>query len=120
MKKIIIVLLFACFVFTGCKNKDFSKYPFTETSWSRNNGHDIETINFKTNGNFSYTCACGNPVNDADLCENYTYNEDTKEIKLKCFETTEDTITTIKVINTTDDTLELDFGGEIRKFEKNK
>ena len=83
MKKIIIVLLFAIFIFTGCKNKDFSKYPFTETSWSRNNGHDIETINFKTNGSFSYTCACGNPVNDADLCENYTYNEDTKEIKLK-------------------------------------
>lgn len=80
--------------------------------------NDIETIRFNTDGSFSYYCACGNPVNDSDLCETYSYNEETKEIKLDCFETTEETITTIKVINITDTTLELDFDGEERKFEK--
>ena len=53
-------------------------------------------------------------------CEIYTYNEETKEIKLDCFETTEETITLIKVVSLTDTTLELDFNGEIRKFEKEK
>ena len=54
------------------------------------------------------------------MCENYTYNDDTKEITLDCFEETEDTITTIKIVSSTDTTLELDFNGEIRKFEKEK
>ena len=48
------------------------------------------------------------------------YNEETKEITLDCFEETEDTITTIKIVSSTDTTLELDFNGEIRKFEKEK
>lgn len=59
-------------------------------------------------------------MNDSDLCESYTYNDDTKEIKLDCFETTEETITNIKIVEMTEDTLELDFNGEIRKFEKEK
>ena len=33
-------------------------------------------------------------------------------------ETTEETITNIKIVEMTEDTLELDFNGEIRKFEK--
>ena len=51
------------------------------------------------------------------MCETYTYNDKTKEIKLDCFETTEETITTIKIKEVTNETLELDFNGEIRKFE---
>ena len=109
--------------FIGCEKKEknninFSKYSFTGVTWIRDNGHDIETIKFNTDGKFSYFCACGNPVNDADLCENYTYNEEKKEIKLECFETTEDMITVIKVVNLTDLSLELDFNGEVRKFGK--
>ena len=45
-------------------------------------------------------------------------NDKTKEITLDCFEETEETITKIKVIKSTKTTLELDFNGEIRKFEK--
>lgn len=119
MKKIVIISLLCGLLFLpGCKKTDYSKYPFTEVSWERDNGHDIETIMFHANGGFSYSCACGNPVNDADLCENYTYNEENKEIKLECIETTEDTITTIKIVNQTETKLELDFNGEIRIFEK--
>ena len=57
-------------------------------------------------------------MNDSDLCESYTYNDETKEIKFDCFETTEEMVTNIKIIKTTEEILELDFDGEIRKFEK--
>lgn len=126
MKKIIILVL-AALLLTGCdstreeqQEKDYSKYSFTDVSWTRDAENDIETIVFKSNGRFVYYCSCGNPVNDSDLCENYTYNDKTKEITLDCFEETEETVTTIKVVKSTETTLELDFNGEIRKFEKEK
>ena len=124
MKKIIILVL-ATLLLTGCdstreekQEKDYSKYSFTDVSWTRDAENDIETIVFKSNGRFVYYCSCGNPVNDSDLCENYTYNDKTKEITLDCFEETDETVTTIKVVKSTETTLELDFNGEIRKFEK--
>ena len=67
-----------------------------------------------------YYCSCSNPVNDSDLCESYVYNDETKEIKLDCFETTEDTITSIKIVEVSEDILKLDFNGEIRTFEREK
>ena len=59
-------------------------------------------------------------MNDADLCETYIYDEKTKEIKLDCLETTDETITTIKIVSSSDDELKLDFNGEIRTFKKSK
>ena len=121
MKKIIIILLLAALVLTGCeenKEKDYSEYMFTDITWTRDSGHDIETIIFHADGSFVYYCACGNPVNDSDLCESYTYNDETKEIKFNCFETTEEMITSIKIVEMSEDVLKLDFDGEIRKFEK--
>lgn len=94
------------------------KYLFSDVTWTRDSGEDVETLILRSDGSFSYSCSCGNSVNDSDLCESYVYNDDTKEIKLNCFETTEDTITTIKVVKSTETTLELDFNGEVRKFEK--
>ena len=118
MKKNIIFLILALLLLTGCvsskektQEKDYSEYLFTDVSWTRDGGNDIETIVFKSNGRFAYYCSCGNPVNDSDLCEGYTYNDDTNEITLDCFEETEETITTIKVVNLTETTLELDFNG---------
>lgn len=121
MKKIIIVLLLVVIFLTGCEEKtkkDYREYSFTGVSWTREEVNGTETIRFNIDGSFSYTCDCGNPVNDADLCDSYTYNNDTKEIKLSCIEITEDTITSIKIVNSTEDSLELDFDGEIRKFKK--
>ena len=127
MKKNITILMLVGLFLTGCgdkkevqKQNDYSKFTFSDVSWTRDGGNDIETIRFSSNGKFTYYCSCGNPVNDSDLCESYTYNEETKEITLECFEETEDTITTIKIVSSTDTTLELDFNGEIRKFEKEK
>ena len=125
MKKIIVILMLGVLFLTGCEEKkekevDYSDYLFTDVSWTRDGGNDIETIRFNSNGSFSYYCSCGNPVNDSDLCESYTYNDETKEIKFDCFETTEEMVTTIKIVEVDEDVLELDFNGEIRKFEKGK
>ena len=127
MKKYIIILMLVGLFLTGCNDKkektqvkDYSEYLFTDVSWTREGGNDIETIVFKSDGRFSYYCSCGNPVNDSDLCESYIYNDKNKEIKLDCFETTEETITNIKILEMSEEVLELDFNGEIRKFEKEK
>ena len=45
---------------------------------------------------------------------------ETKEIKFECFETTEEMVTNIKIVEMTEEVIELDFNGEIRKFEKEK
>ena len=84
MKKLIIFLLLTGLFLTGCaeqKEPDYSAYLFTDVIWTRDSGHDIETIIFQANGDFRY-------------------------------------ITTVKIVVMTEDVLELDFNGEIRKFEK--
>ena len=123
MKKNIIFLLLIGLFLTGCsyeKEKNYSEYLFSDVVWTRDGGNDIETLVFGSDGSFRYYCACGNPVNDSDLCEKYTYDDEIKEIKLDCFETTDETITNIKIVKMTENILELDFNGEIRKFEKEK
>ena len=123
----VIALALVCVaLFVGCSDDkikdnqrvDYSNYSFTDISWTRDAEQDIETIRFGSGGEFSYFCACGNSVNDSDLCEGYTYDDASKTITLNCVETTDEMITTIKVINITDTILELDFNGEIRKFKK--
>ena len=125
MKRNIVILLLVPLFLTGCGNtkekiqeKDYSKFSFTDISWTRDAENDVETIVFKSDGRFTYYCSCGNPVNDSDLCETYTYNEDTNEIILDCLEETKETVTNIKIVNSTETILELNFNGEIRKFEK--
>ena len=126
MKKNIILML-VVLLLTGCSNTKeeiqeqyYDEYLFADVIWTRDSGDDIETIVFKSDGSFRYSCSCGNPLNDSDLCESYVYNDETKEIKLNCFETTEQTITSIKIVEVSEDRLELDFNGEIRKFAKEK
>ena len=124
MKKIIILVL-ATLLLTGCdstreekQEKDYSKYSFTDVSWTRDAENDIETIRFGADGSFTYYCACGNPVNDSDLCEGYTYDDATKTITLNCIETTDEMVTTIKIVKCDENSLQLDFNGEIRIFTK--
>lgn len=129
MKKIItlLVLAFVCTVlFAGCANNektdgaevDYSKYAFVGVSWTRENDHDTETIRFGEDGSFSYSCACGNSVNDADLCEGYIYDDATKTITLDCIETTDEMVTVIKIVKCDENELQLDFDGETRVFGK--
>lgn len=123
MKKtcLILVVLITVFtlVFAGCKDKvDYSQYSFTDVTWTRQGEHDEETIRFGSDGSFDYSCACGNPVNDADVCEGYTYDDETKTITLTCIEEIEGMITTITVEKYDDTSLHLKFGDETRVFTK--
>ena len=129
MKKCIFlvsVILVCVMLLAGCNgNKtteetgvDYSEYSFVDTSWTRDAEHDIETIRFGADGKFTYYCACGNPVNDSDLCEGYTYDDATKTITLNCIEVTDEMVTTIKIVKCDETSLHLDFNGEIRIFEK--
>ncbi len=129
MKKYLslVALVFVCAIlFVGCsENKktedssvDYSKYSFVNTSWTRDAEHDTETIRFGEDGSFSYYCGCGNPVNDSDLCEGYTYDDATKTITFNCIETTDEMVTIIKIVKCDENSLHLDFDGEIRIFQK--
>ena len=128
MKKyicLLIMILASTMLFVGCdkseKEKnvvDYSEYAFTDVSWTRDAEEDIETIRFGADGDFTYYCACGNPVNDSDLCEGYIYDDATKTITLDCIETTDEMITVIKIVKCEENELHLDFGGEIRIFNK--
>lgn len=120
IKKLFFVFLCSLLI-SGCTRKekiDYSGYEFANKSWVRDTEVDTETIRFNGDGSFSYYCACGNSVNDSDLCDKYTYNEKTKIIKLECFEMTEDIIDNIKIVDVSDEILVLDFDGEIREFKK--
>ena len=128
MKKfvyLIALFLITTIIFIGCsdntkeeQNVDYSQYSFVNTSWTRDAEHDIETIRFGADGKFTYYCACGNPVNDSDLCEGYTYDDSTKTITLNCIETTDEMVTTIKIVKCDESSLHLDFDGETRVFTK--
>lgn len=117
-----IFLILSIFLFiTGCTPSKKSQTPievstFTDKEWSRETEADTEYISFSSNGNFSYYCACGEPVNDSDLCDGYTYDSNTKTITLNYFETTDETVTKIIVKSCTRNILELDFNGETRRF----
>ena len=129
MKKLVslfTIVLICTLLFVGCSNNgksdnkdvDYSKYSFVGISWTRDADNDIETIRFGADGSFTYYCACGNSVNDSDLCEGYTYDDETKTITLECIETTDEMITAIKIVKCDENELHLDFDGEIRIFIK--
>lgn len=116
---IVISLIIAlCFLLlVGCGKKEVNyDYEFVNINWTRSAENDTEYIHFSNNGSFSYYCACGNPVNDSDLCEGYTYSPDTNTISLICSEKTTDMVSEIKLIECTKETLVLDFNGDIRTF----
>lgn len=119
------LILVVTMLFVGRKNNeeqetivDYSSYSFTDVSWTRDAEQDIETIRFGSGGEFSYFCACGNSVNDSDLCEGYTYDDASKTITLNCVETTDEMITVIRIVKCDEKELHLDFDGEIRVFTK--
>ncbi len=124
MKKYISLLamvLVCALLFVGCSNNkevDYSEYSFVNTSWTRDAENDAETIRFGADGSFTYSCACGDPVNDSDLCEGYTYDDTTKTITLDCLENTDEMITEIKIVKCEENELHLDFDGDVRVFTK--
>ena len=114
---LIVTFMFCMLSFCGCaqtiktenESVDYSDYSFTDIFWTRDTEYDTETIYFGADGTFGYSCACGNPVNDADLCEGYTYDDETKIITINCEEITENMVTTIKILKCDENTIHLDF-----------
>ena len=90
---------------------------FEDMIWVRDTESCIETLCFRSDGSCSYYCACGNPVNDDDLCEGYRYDAESKSILLEFLETTEETVTEIRVERFDGTTLVLDFDGDVRTFQ---
>ena len=129
MKKYLslVILVFLCaMLFAGCSGNKNADVPstdeviesFMDIRWTRDADHDTETICFGKDGSFSYSCSCGNPVNDSDLCEGYTYNDATKTITLNYTEPTMEMVKRIRVVKCDETSLHLDFDGELRIFEK--
>lgn len=120
VKKIIsvsFVFIIILSLFTACGQKeDYASYPFVNVSWTRDGDGDVEFISFHEDGTFGYYCACGNPVNDSDLCEGYSYDPESKTVTLDYSEVTADAVTTLVVKKCTEDELVLSFEGEIRHF----
>lgn len=129
MKKcisLIAIVLVCMTLFVGCANDvkagdsgaNINKSSFVDISWTRETERDTETIRFGEDGSFNYSCACGNSVNDADLCEGYTYDSDTKTITLDYIEDTNEMISIIKIVKCNEKELHLDFNGDVRVFTK--
>lgn len=126
IKSIILIVLMSALLLLlpGCAKDraddvlDYSEYSFTDISWTRKAEHDTETIRFGSDGSFVYYCDCGNPVNDSDLNEGYTYDDTTKTITVKYIEVTEETVSEIIIEKCDSEILKLNFDGEIREFKK--
>ena len=143
MKKLlacVLVVVVVCFAFVGCRSSqpETTEPPVTTTpvettqetepaapmfnsfedvAWTRESESCTETIRFGSDGSFSYSCACGDPVNDADLCEGYRYDQESHTVSLEFEETTEETVTQITVQSCDGKTLVLDFAGDVRTFQ---
>ena len=97
------------------KGVDYSEYDFVGKTWTRTMENDTEYLSFKKDGSFSYYCACGNPVDDADLCEYYTYDGD-DTIYVHC-DFDKYTKKKVEIISLKKDKLKIDFNGDVRVFE---
>ena len=118
--RIITILIFT-FILTACNNQETKKVektndplPIAGMRWTRKNG-DTEILSFKEDGHFTYYCLCGNPVDNSDICETYTYNKKTNTITLDCGGAKDEKI---KLIEYDDDKLKLEFENGIREFDR--
>lgn len=117
----IITILIFTFILTACNNQETKKVektndplPIAGMRWTRKNG-DTEILSFKEDGHFTYYCLCGNPVDNSDICETYTYNKTTNTITLDCGGAKDEKI---KLIEYDDDKLKLEFENGIREFDR--
>ena len=69
-----------------------------------------------TDGSLSYYCSCGEPVNDSDLIDSYSYDSEQQIITFNTQSKTATMITEVKVIEYDSEHIKLDFDGDIREF----
>ena len=77
MKRIFTIIMIGILL-VGCAKTDF----LIEHDWVHYDTTCIETIYFGKNGHFAYYSDEGNPVNDSDLYDQYSYDSKSKKIHL--------------------------------------
>lgn len=77
MKRIFTIIMIGILL-VGCGKTDF----LTEHDWVHYDSTCLETIYFDKDGHFSYYSDEGNPVNDSDLYDKYSYDSNSKKINL--------------------------------------
>ncbi|MBQ9960729.1 MAG: hypothetical protein IJP00_02365 [Firmicutes bacterium] len=115
MKKTLMFLVVLTLILTGCGG---NKYPefLTEKSWEYDNKTCAESIRFGEDGEFIYSEACGSPVGNYDLYDEYKYNEKDQTITLIPCEGGFDK-ETIQVVEYSDSSLILKFqDGKVKEF----
>lgn len=114
-----IVAIVLCLIITvalaGCGKETYDA-AFIGVQWTRTTEFDTEYLSFSSDGSFSYYCACGEPQNDSDLIESYSYDEEKQLITFDTVGNTESMVTKVKVVEYDSEHLKLDFDGDIREF----
>ena len=94
MKKIMIMLI-TLLLLSGCANQSGNEKEtvkgdvcdfLTHANWEGTDEQCTNTITFREDGGFSNSCACGEPVGDADLAEEYRYRASDRTVHLLDFE----------------------------------
>lgn len=110
MKRIFTIIMIGILL-VGCAKTDF----LTEHDWVHYDTTCIETIYFGKDGHFAYYSDEGNPVNDSDLYDQYSYDSKSKKIHLK---PTGDM--SIQVLRYEKSRLLLNIDGDIKEFFDSK
>lgn len=113
MNKIMIII---CIIFLfGCESNEKEASIFH--AWERSeNGYD-ELLNLNKDGSFSYYWPdAGELIDDSDLCESFTYDEENNLIILNC----SDEKRNIKIVSLKSDKLVLEYQDKQKIFHLKK
>lgn len=110
MKRIFTIIMIGILL-VGCAKTDF----LIEHDWVHYDTTCIETIYFGKDGHFAYYSDEGNPVNDSDLYDQYSYDSKSKKIHLN---PTGDM--SIQVLRYKKSRLLLNIDGDIKEFFDSK
>ncbi len=96
---------------------DASKY-LIEGDWSRYDDNIGEALNitFTEDGEYYYSCDCGEPVGNSDIYDSYSYDKESKTIILSCCDGEKDEI---RIMYADDDYLMLSIEDEAHIFKNN-
>lgn len=112
-----IIIVVAGIMLAGCGKSEEKLEFLTAHEWIHYDSACDETISFDDNGHFAFYSDEGNPVGDSDLYDKYSYDSESREIKLK-----PDGDMSIKVLRHEKSRLLLDIDGDVKEFfdEKDK
>lgn len=114
MKKLVMCAVLCLFVLAGCSDNRHPDF-LTENNWGYDNKKCAESIYFGEDGEFIYSEACGSPVGNYDVYDEYAYDEKTQTITLVPCEGNSDK-ELVKVLHYDEASLMLQIGGKVKEF----